>query len=202
MIKRIKIIRPGYLVRAKNGIILDARSSVILIQTQKYNIIVDSSRRRDRDLIIKNLNKHGLNPTDIDILINTHGHKDHIGNNDLFTTSRIYTHHLFNAKTKCTIRIKKFPFNISDDIKIIETPGHSYDSLSILLKKKNIYAITGDSIPLKNNILNWIPPVVNVNPNEAMKSMKKIINLANIIIPGHDFPFKIKNSMLNKIIHC
>ncbi|MHA1231887.1 MAG: MBL fold metallo-hydrolase [Candidatus Helarchaeota archaeon] len=195
MIKRIKIIRPGYLIRSDTGIILDARSSVVLIQTEKYNLIIDTSIKKDRNLIINNLSKHDLTPKDIDIVINTHSHHDHTENNEIFESASIYSHHL-NKKVKSDIKIKDFPFKLDKDILIIETPGHSLDCLSIILRKKHVFAITGDSIPIKNNIINWTPPIINIDREMAVDSMRKIIKIADVIIPGHDYAFKLKKGII------
>ena len=195
MIENIKVIRNGYLIRSEKGLILDARSSVTLIQTEKSNILIDTSRRKDRDLIITGLKKKSLSCKDITIVINTHNHTDHTGNNDLFDSAVIFAHTL-NEHIDGTTPIKRFPFELEKGIKIIETPGHSLDSISVVFTKKYTYTVAGDSIPLKNNLLNWIPPIINIGPELAIESMKKIISIADIIIPGHDFAFKIDKRLL------
>lgn len=190
MIKNIGIIRRGYLIRSPNGTILDARSTIVLIQTEKSNILIDTSGKKDRNMLIDTLKKKLLSTNDIDIIINTHEHLDHIGNMNLFKNAKIYTHYL-NKRIKTAVKIEDFPFKIEDDIEIIETPGHSFDSISVILKWHHKYVATGDCIPLKNNLINWIPPIVNVDPVKAIQSMKKVVQIADIIIPGHDIPFKI-----------
>ena len=199
MIRKLKIIRPGYLIRAENGMILDASSTAVLIETDKNIILVDSSKTGDKEMIVKNLLKNKINPKDITILIFTHTHADHIGNANIFQNAQIYIHSLdkfFNS----AIHISDFPYNIEKDIEIIDTPGHSWDSISVIIKKDRVYAITGDCIPLKNNLINWIPPIVNVDSKIAIQSMKKIIRIADIIIPGHDYPFKVNKGAISKYL--
>lgn len=199
MIRKLKIIRPGYLIRAENGMILDASSTTVLIETDKNKILVDSSKTGDREMVVKNLLKNKITPKDITILIFTHMHADHIGNANIFQNAQIYVHSidkLFNS----AIHIKDFPYKIEKDIEIIDTPGHTWDSISVIFKKDRVYAITGDCIPLKNNLINWIPPIVNVDPKKAIQSMKKIIRIADIIIPGHDYPFKVNKRAFSKYL--
>ena len=133
--------------------------------------------------------EHGLAPEDINILINTHAHRDHVGNNKIFSSATLYTHHLNNPRGRFK-KIQTFPFTLEENIEIIETPGHSWDCMTIIAKMDTTYAITGDAIPIKGNFLEWIPPVVHVDAQEALKSMQKIVEVADIIIPGHDSPFK------------
>jgi glyoxylase-like metal-dependent hydrolase (beta-lactamase superfamily II) len=200
MIRKLKIIRSGYLIRAENGMILDASSTAVLIETDKNYILVDSSKSGDKEMIVKNLLKNKIKLKDITILIFTHAHTDHIGNANIFHNAQIYIHSLdklFNS----AIHIKRFPYRIEEDIEIIDTPGHSWDSISVILKKINrVYAITGDCIPLKNNLIDWIPPIVNVDPEKAIESMKKILKIADIIIPGHDYPFKLNKDAFSKYL--
>ncbi len=194
-IRSIKVIKPGLLVRSETGVILDARSTVTLIQSEKNNILVDTSLKKDRESLLFGLQEQNLTPKDINIVINTHGHRDHVENNVLFSSAKIYVHHLNKLRGKC-VKVKSFPYYLEKDIKIIETPGHSWDSISIIVKFDLIYALTGDAIPIKNNYFEWIPPIVHVDANRALESMKQIVQLADIIIPGHEPPFRIEKSFI------
>ncbi len=82
----LKLLYKGILIR-DNDRIKKASSSVTYIGTKKHNIIVDTSSKDNRELIIEELKKLGLKPADIDIVINTHSHHDHVGNNDLFNNA-------------------------------------------------------------------------------------------------------------------
>ena len=88
--------------------------------------------------------------------------------------------------------MERFPYHLSQWIEIIETPGHSWDSITIIVKLEKNYAIAGDAIPIKGNYEQWIPPIVHVDAKLALESMEKIVRIADVIIPGHDSPFSIK----------
>ncbi len=189
--KKLKVIKPGILVRSESGVILDARSTVTWIQNDKDNILVDTSLKRDRELLIQVLNEQNLSPENITMIINTHCHRDHVENNKIFSNARIYAH-ITCDRLSNFIKIRTFPFILSQNIEIIYTPGHSWDSITVVVKLEKIYAITGDAIPIKSNYDNWIPPIVHVDANRALESMKQIVQIADIIIPGHDAPFEVK----------
>jgi N-acyl homoserine lactone hydrolase len=189
--KQIAVILPGLLVRTEAGVILDARSSVTLIRNEDLNILVDTSLKENRSMLLQALQAQNLTPKNINVIVNTHCHRDHVGNNDLFPQAQIYAHQA--CVQKCSfIKINSFPYSLTQEIEIWETPGHSWDSITVFMKLDKIYAITGDAIPLKGNYENWIPPVIHVDAERAIESMKKIVEKADIIIPGHDSPFSIK----------
>ncbi len=165
----IKVIYDGVLIRNGNTI-TEAASSVTFIKTKKHNIIVDTSSRDKRDLIIRKLDELGLKPEDIDIVINTHDHWDHVENNDLFKNAKIINYKNYNELN-------------DDEIEIIETPGHTEDSISVTYSD---YIVVGDASPLKDNILKDIEPKLNIDEKLALDTLKKIKNLKKNIITGHE----------------
>ena len=49
-----------------------------------------------------------------------------------------------------------------------------------------------------DNYLKWVPPGINFDPEIALQSMTKIVDYADIIIPGHDKPFRILKDQSNQ----
>lgn len=190
---KVSVIKEGLLIRDNYGLILDARSTVTLIKCEDMNIIVDTSIPTDKNEILAGLVEHGLAPVDIDLVINTHLHLDHCGNNDLFPKARFIAH-LKEAPlaTKRTVIING-DYELNKNIKIIETPGHTYGSISILVSAQRKFVIAGDALPLKDNYLNWVPPGINIGIGIALKSMKRIVELADVVVPGHDKMFFLDN---------
>ena len=177
----------------ENGTIKKASSSVTLIQTKNHNIIVDTSTEDKRELIIEELKKLNLEPKDIDVVINTHRHHDHMGNNDLFENAKIYA-----SAQECIVECNgcKLYSNVEDveefvpvekfyddEIAIIKTPGHTYGSISVVYGD---YIIVGDAAPLKENILGDILPLSIVDYRAAKGSLRRIKLLKKNIITGHD----------------
>ncbi|WP_423793136.1 MBL fold metallo-hydrolase [Methanocaldococcus indicus] len=168
-------------------------SSVTLIITEEHNIIVDTSTKDKKDLIISKLKELNFEPKDIDIIINTHIHKGHTENNDLFEDANIYAsaHECIKKCDGCMLYseideiygfepIEKFP---NEEITIIKTPGHTYGSISVLYED---YIIVGDAAPLKENILNNKVPENIVDFRAAKGSIRRIKMLKKNIITGHE----------------
>ena len=188
----IKLLYEGELIR-ENGIIKKASSSVTLIQTKNHNIIVDTSTKDKRELIIEELKKLNLEPKDIDVVINTHRHHDHIENNDLFENAVVYAspQECVKEYKGCMIystidEVQDFePIEKFDDeeIIILKTPGHTWGSISIIYKD---FVVAGDAVPLKENILNDILPEIRVDNRAAKGSLRRIKLLKKNVITGHD----------------
>lgn len=196
------ILQEGTLKRARDGTILDAHSSVILIQSQDKNIIVDTGFPGDEQNILDGLAKLSLVPEDIDIVINTHLHIDHLGGNHLFESACFYVHdkeQSTNLPTGCVIRVVNGSQQIDENISIIHTPGHTPGCISVVIKnlpsefssKEDTIVCAGDALPLRANYLGWLPPGINFNREIALESLKKITGQAQWVIPGHDRPFKV-----------
>jgi glyoxylase-like metal-dependent hydrolase (beta-lactamase superfamily II) len=191
----VTVIKPGILVRNNLGMILQASSTVTLIIGDGNNIIVDTGLPNEKETILKGLSDQGLNKDDINLVINTHLHGDHMGNNALFTKAKFMAHkNELPAKLPNVISVEG-DFQVSENIRIMETPGHSTGSISVVVwvpETKKTYVIAGDALPIKDNYLKWVPPGINFNPMVALASMRKIVDIADFVVPGHDDIFEIK----------
>lgn len=197
---KVSVLKPGSLVRDESGNILDARSSVVLVISGSRKIIVDTGLVGEDGLIIDALARKGLRPQDIDTVINTHFHPDHCGNNHLFS----HALRLMPADGEI----------IAPGVWAMATPGHTLDSISIVVEATESYSemasvianvtanvatniiavvlvIAGDALPTINNFLKGVPPALHMDRNLAVSSMSRIIEIADIVVPGHDKPFSV-----------
>ena len=78
----------------------------------------------------------------------------------------------------------------TEDIKIIKTPGHNYTSISLLVKtEKGVVAIVGDVFWKED----FPKDDIYADDKEKLEqSRKKVLELADYIIPGHGDIFKVK----------
>ncbi|MFH1358256.1 MAG: MBL fold metallo-hydrolase [archaeon] len=196
----IKVLIPGYHARDDDEK-LRISSSAILIKSNK-NIIVDTASFLEKDNLINELKKENLTPKDIDIVILTHMHFDHMMNTNLFENAKIfcklrknYPGQFHNIKEGYLQRSDLFEnTEIAKDVKILLTPGHTEDMISLLVEtSKGKVAIAGDAIPDEKSA----DPNTEVNPNfvsdveDFKKSRDKILKIADYIIPGHGDMFKV-----------
>ncbi len=196
MLPRVFLLKAGSIERDLAGIILDARSSVTLIKTERGWIIVDTGQVGDEEEILKALADLGLEGSDIDIIVNTHSHPDHCANNRLFSRA-----------------MKMYPNDgeeIAPGVRVLATPGHSPDSISVLFDAAiqqgdgttpatRRVVIAGDALPTLGNFQKRVPPAVHYDRALAVASMNKIIEMADMVIPGHDRPFSVREEMQNRV---
>jgi glyoxylase-like metal-dependent hydrolase (beta-lactamase superfamily II) len=190
---RVFLLKPGSILRDESGSILDARSSVTLIISGSRKIVVDTGLEGEGEAeqILKALAGLRLTPEEIDCVINTHSHPDHCGNNLLFSRAEILA--------------PQDKQMIGPGVWALATPGHSLDSLSVVvgpmplavksIKTPPLIVIAGDALPTFGNFQKNVPPALHVDRDLAVSSMEKIIALADIVVPGHDFPFSVRKSM-------
>ncbi len=62
----------------------------VLISNGRHHMVVDPGMAHEARQLVKALEEKGLRPSDIGTVINTHFHVDHVLNNSLFPSSRIY----------------------------------------------------------------------------------------------------------------
>ncbi len=178
------------------------RSTSTLIKSGKKNIVVDTSSFLDKNRLIKELKKEALTPGDIDILILTHLHLDHTINTYLFKNAKVFckfrggdypgqTHYPAEGKLERTNLLKKG--FIAEDVDIIETPGHTDDMISVVVRTlKGKVVIAGDAFPNETwTDLDKQPDPLWNDVEKFNKSRKKILEIADYIIPGHGPMFKV-----------
>jgi glyoxylase-like metal-dependent hydrolase (beta-lactamase superfamily II) len=142
-------------------------------------------------VILKALADLGLEGSDIDIIVNTHSHPDHCANNRLFSRAK-------------TVYPKDGEL-IAPGVRVLATPGHSPDSISVLVDAAihpprgdgtapatRRVVISGDALPTLGNFQKSVPPAVHYDRALAVASMNKIIEMADMVIPGHDCPFSLR----------
>jgi len=176
----VKIIKPGYFKwigknRCQTG------SNVVLIIDGKKKILVDTGSPGEDKKIIAGLKKEKLKPKDIDIVILTHPHADHIGNNFLFPRA-LFIDSLgeFRGDKFLLVETER---QITKNVRITKTPGHALEDISVIVNntENGIIAIVGD--------LYWRGgdnKLIQVESEKKLAaSRKKILLIADYLIPGH-----------------
>lgn len=139
------------------------------------------------------LKKIGVSCQDIDMVIVTHLHWDHIGGNGLFRHAKIIlqSDELGSADPGETdYTIISGDEEIAKGIRVVLTPGHTPGIQGVLVEseKKPIF-IASDTLPLFKNIESDPFKIsdIYVDIEQYHASIKKIAELSAFILPGHDF---------------
>lgn len=191
----VKVLIEGYAKEIKDG--WTANSTVTLVKSNGKNIIVDPGM--NRNLLLKALKKEKLSLDKIDYVILTHYHLDHSLLTGIFENAKILDNSdIYSFDGKIGNHGGKVP---GTDIEIIRTPGHDMFHCSVLAKAKiGKVAIVGDVFWWRDDqkqetdregLMNHKDPYMK-NKEELINSRKKILEIADYIIPGHGKMFKVK----------
>ena len=151
-------------------------SCVYLIKINEKNILVDTSSSANKHELTKNLKKLNLSPSNINAVILTHNHWDHVGNIDIFENAKIYSSKKdFPEKEILDLDKLKIP-----EFEIIKTSGHTKGSFCILYDD---VLFSGDTI-FHNGIGRMdLPGGSETEMKNSLEKLKKINY--KILCPGH-----------------
>jgi len=189
----------------KDGInyIDDITSTVGLIKVGGKNILIDCGSPAYKEKLISALKENSLTSKEIDYIIITHLHFDHIANYYLFENAKIIEGKVINDFKNNFYTIYKDIENlpIPEGIKIINTPGHVFPHFSVVVEKDNKKTVfSGDAI--KREMLDKNYVLAGEDVQKIRESALRICEIADEIVPGHG-PIlkkedieKIKNNLL------
>ena len=156
------------------------------------------------------LKKLGVQPNDIDIVVNTHLHWDHIGGNQLFPNAQlmipaddlpyflsapVWAPHFYPGMRECVTQMARIkPINgkgtISKHVHFLQLGGHTPGSLAVFIETaSSVIALAGDIVPKYENWEhNWLGPGGNIwNLGELAKAYDTLHIRADTVIPAHDW---------------
>jgi glyoxylase-like metal-dependent hydrolase (beta-lactamase superfamily II) len=152
----------------------------------------------------------GARPEEIAIVIHTHLHYDHAGNNHLFPQARFVVQReelryalaptTFDASAYFAPSLGVTPdylgtkfelldgdAEIADGVRVIPTPGHTPGHQSVLVDTAGgRYCITGDAVMCYENLEKMIPPGINTSMIDCMASLARISREADHVLPAHE----------------
>lgn len=152
------------------------------------------------------LRLHGVSPNEVEIVILTHLHWDHAGNNGMFKNATFYVQQKELDYAMAPLAIQKNAYNqelisqtkyitlngaseITEGISVITTPGHSPGSQSVIVNtEKGNFIIVGDLICLYA-CMERNPMIINglhTNLFEYYESMNKVAETGFHVLPGHE----------------
>lgn len=165
------------------------------------------------------LERWGLKPADIDVVLHTHLHNDHCENDYKCENAVFYVHekeverihdphpldyryledYILDVEENDQLRILRSDTEVLPGIRMVHTPAHTEGGMTILIDTENgKAAITGfcvihqnfdPPIEVKAMEMDVIPPGTHVNVYKAYNIMLLVKEMADIILPLHDPSF-------------
>lgn len=188
---KFEIIIQGYAFSEKDHYV--ASPSTVIIKSNGSTVLVDPGA--DPDLNEK-LSKAGYKINDIDIVYISHYHPDHFLNIRMFPNHKIYDGGIVWDGNKEYEISGTIP---GTNIEILSTPGHSPEHTSLIVNTdKGNVCVAQDVFwwedgKQKDDSMEVLMELEDpfVSDIEALKeSRKKVLEIADWIIPGHGKMFK------------
>jgi len=194
-------LKPLLILTPKEKILVDTGIGELPEKHRKYHEV----KRKAESLRVQ-LAQHGLKPEDIDIVVNTHLHFDHCGNNALFPNAKFvvqadefryafapdrfqqaaYIRELFDVGVDYELVHGRH--QVADNVSVVPTPGHSVGHQSVIAKARDRnYVYCGDAAPMKENLERRNVPGVLYCAHKALKSIDMLRTIGNpVYVYSHD----------------
>ena len=161
------------------------------------NILVDTGAGHNKDYLFSKIRQNGVDPENIEMVVNTHCHFDHIGGNHFFPNAKIAIHRLdaisiknkdtlgtslnvFDIEGNCRVDIELEEGDKIADFEVIHTPGHTKGGIC-LWDGENL--ISGDTIFAGGGVGRMD---IGGSYTDMKNSVEKLMKLdVKNIYPGH-----------------
>uniref|UniRef100_A0AC35GSA2 Metallo-beta-lactamase domain-containing protein n=1 Tax=Panagrolaimus sp. PS1159 TaxID=55785 RepID=A0AC35GSA2_9BILA len=199
MVKQLVV---GKLHQIQQGATMTA--SVSLIHDNGYYMVVDTPSATDlpaKEQMLRGFTAASLFPTQVQMVLTTHGHPDHTGQANFFPNSR----HFFASYEYTGNNYIKTELYTQDEMKVTQnielwnTPGHTNQDVSAIVRNTpcGVIAVVGDLFYSREDALGnsttWRTDAWN--PEVGDKYRAKVICSANCIVPGHGPVFSVTEEM-------
>lgn len=153
--------------------------TITLVRNGDIVMVCDPGVLDSQAMLVDALKKEGLTVDDVTHVFITHSHIDHYRNIGMFPEAKTLEYWGVWDRGNCVAWDEQF----SKDIKVIKTPGHNYDGLTLLVTTdKGTIAICGDVFWKQGGPT---PDPYASDPETFAKSRNLVLSSADFIIPGH-----------------
>lgn len=203
-----------YIEGARERILVDAGGSIEYVTTV-------SQVTKEFQTLDSGLSKLGISFGDIDLVILTHLHFDHVAQAHRFPKAKfliqkgelefaqnphplfawVYCNEFFSG---LNFEVVSGDVKIGEEVSVISTPGHTPGGQSVVIKTVQGTVIISGLCTIRDNFeppspiketMSVITPGIHTNPLEAYDSLLRIKEMADIVIPLHDAEFLQKSTI-------
>jgi N-acyl homoserine lactone hydrolase len=205
-VPHVDLVVPGFTIRSDQTRL--GLSTVALVRGQRTTV-VDAAIYGRRTWIAERLRALDVRPEEVEALVLTHLHWDHMQNFDLFPNATIYVHpaeleyargrgdwatmrYVRAALAERKVQAVAEGFEIEPGARILDTPGHTGGSMSLVVDTpEGTVGIVGDALPNARTALRRKPYLIFFDERAAEASAEKITSQCQILYCGHDRPFRL-----------
>lgn len=222
MATNLQILAEGYAVESNinnssNGKFMKASGSCCLVQSNRMLILFDTMGPWEKPKLVSCLAERKVHSDDIEYLVCSHSHPDHIGNLNLFTRAKkhfvgtsVYTDDSYDLSLFEPTGSYKFQskrptmeidvityenFRLDTNISIEPTQGHTMECVTMIVNdcdSLGTVALVGDLFENGDDVKDesiWLG-AGSQNPDLQRANRERIYNKVDSIMPGHGPLFK------------
>ena len=187
---QVDVLVAGYVEPTRAGRV--RTSATITLLRGEPMILVDTGDAWQRHELLDALAVREVDPHEIQWVINTHGHLDHVGNNNLFPHATFvldgdvarhgeYWTHDFTAGS---MLIEGEPGSVP--VAVVATPGHTNHCVSVVVTTaEGVVAVTGDLFEHPGDSRDDAWQKWSRDPERQKVSRDLMLATAKFIVPGH-----------------
>ena len=208
---RVDLLNCG--LNGKSDKFLFGIPSIGLITDGRIHILYDVGPARMRGIVVERLKERGMTVNDIDYVFISHCHWDHVINLDTFKNSTIFIprseYESANNLPANNWAIPSFLHELCKGLKVelldaqevelftgvhtVLLPGHSIGLQGLLVEtedqKKSLFA--ADAVWSARAVVRGRPDLTFYDMPMTEASVKKAVQISDVIYPGHDRPFSV-----------
>lgn len=127
----------------------------------------------------------------------THGHVDHVSNNNLFPQATFFAgRDRSTGDQHSRIDYADGPIGLAAEIRLIPTPGHTSEDISVLVNTEvGVVAIVGDLFEYADDTSDETWALSTSNAEAQRASRASILAIADVIVPGHGAMFRVNTTV-------
>jgi len=199
----ISILLQGFPGRSERGYL--GWSACYLVTTARgERILFDTGGYNERAVVVAKLAERGITTDAIDMLVLSHLHFDHAANWDVFPKAEIVVHqrelayagsadadgavlrfHAQALQERSRVRaVSGDEIALTPELTLLHVPGHTPGAVALAVGGS---VLCGDAVKSRWDLEGTLSPPW-WNQEEALRSIKRLQSLAEVLLPGHDAP--------------
>jgi N-acyl homoserine lactone hydrolase len=200
----------GYSLSSDQGNI--GFGAVYLVRSGGRCALFDTGPTGRRRALRRALARHGLGPTDVEVVVLSHAHYDHLQNADLFTRADVLLHPAESralaaadpADPVCppwsravlaglAVHPAVDGAEVLPGVRLVALPGHTEGSVGLRVETaEGVAVLTGDAVSSARALREGRCTTVGFSAAEAAESLRRVARSADLVFPGHDRPFAVR----------